>query len=221
MTSKLSCTASGEPGRLTIRVADRMPLTPREIIAIGVFLKVWTRIASTKPGAARSITRKVASGVLSRGPKPVPPVVSNKLTSGRSAYSRSLSDNGSRSSERIFFATMCAPISVSSSTSSSPDLSSRSPREQASLAVITTALIEADINVRGFAARCAERLRLSGGEIYFYEAPPLNRHGGVASGKGISAFRKGRAFPHISGHSPQKITLLKRSRHAAPAKHAR
>ena len=43
-------------------------------------------------------------------PKPVPPVVTIKFTSGRSAYSRSLSESGSRSSARISLATMRAPI---------------------------------------------------------------------------------------------------------------
>ena len=83
-----SRTAFGEPGRLTISVPDRIPQTPREIMAIGVFLKVSMRIASARPGASRSITRRVASGVLSRGAKPVPPVVMIRFTSGRSASLR-------------------------------------------------------------------------------------------------------------------------------------
>jgi len=33
---ELSLTALGEPGRLTIKVPERMPQTPREIMAIGV-----------------------------------------------------------------------------------------------------------------------------------------------------------------------------------------
>ena len=46
--------------------------------------------ASAIPGASRSITRSVASGVLSRGPSPVPPVVRIKFTSPRRAISSSL-----------------------------------------------------------------------------------------------------------------------------------
>ena len=36
------------------------------------------RIASARPGAGRSRTRAVPSGVRSRGPKPVPPVVTTR-----------------------------------------------------------------------------------------------------------------------------------------------
>ena len=41
------------------------------------------RIASTSPGASRSITARVPSGVRSRGPKPVPPVVTTSPTKSR------------------------------------------------------------------------------------------------------------------------------------------
>lgn len=40
ITSKLSNTALGEPGRFTMSAPDRIPHTPREIMAIGVFFKV-------------------------------------------------------------------------------------------------------------------------------------------------------------------------------------
>ena len=40
ITAKLSDTALGEPGRLIIKLPARIPHTPREIIAIGVFFKV-------------------------------------------------------------------------------------------------------------------------------------------------------------------------------------
>jgi len=39
------------------------------------FASPAARITSARPGASRSITARVASGVTSRGPKPVPPVV--------------------------------------------------------------------------------------------------------------------------------------------------
>ena len=71
-----------------IRVLERMPQTPREIMAMGVCFNVSMRIASARPGASRSMTARVASGVLSRGAKPVPPVVTMRLTSLRSANSR-------------------------------------------------------------------------------------------------------------------------------------
>ena len=74
-----SRTAFGLPGRLTISVLPRMPLTARESMARGVMVMLWARIASAMPGASLSSTARVASGVTSRGAKPVPPVV--KMTS--------------------------------------------------------------------------------------------------------------------------------------------
>ncbi len=74
--------------RRTGQIDDQCPAanaaTPREIIAIGVTFNDSARIASAIPGASRSITFDVASGVLSRGPSPVPPVVTIKFTSPRS-----------------------------------------------------------------------------------------------------------------------------------------
>src|SRR5215212_3562076 len=142
ITEKLSLTALGEPGRFTINVPEQTPHTPLDNIAIGVAFSDCARIASAMPGASRSMTRCVASGVLSRGPRPVPPVVMIKLTSVRAANSRSVCTSGSRSSERILVSTISALIDVSSSTSAAPDSSCRSPREQASLAVMTTALMD-------------------------------------------------------------------------------
>ena len=52
-----------------------MPATPRESMPIGVCWRDSARIASAMPGASRSITARVASGVTSSGVRPVPPVV--------------------------------------------------------------------------------------------------------------------------------------------------
>ena len=73
--------AAGEPGRLTTSVAPRRPATPRESSAWGVRVSASERIASAMPGASRSITVEVASGVTSRGAKPVPPVVNTSNAS--------------------------------------------------------------------------------------------------------------------------------------------
>ena len=73
MTSKHWRTAAGEPGRLTTSAPERVPQTPREIIARGVCPSVPARIASERPGTSRSMTARVASGVLSRVAKPVRP----------------------------------------------------------------------------------------------------------------------------------------------------
>src|SRR5215204_1817022 len=64
-----------------------------------------------------------------------------RFTSLRSANSRRDCANGSRSSERILLSTISAPRSLSSCESAAPESSCRSPREQASLTVITTARI--------------------------------------------------------------------------------
>ncbi len=70
----------GEPGRLTTSVPPRRPATPRESSACGVRAIASVRMASARPGASRSMNASVASGVTSRGAKPVPPVVSTSNT---------------------------------------------------------------------------------------------------------------------------------------------
>ena len=70
-----SVTADTEPGRLTISVLPRIPETPRDRIARGVDARPAARRVSEIPGASRSITARVASGVTSRALNPVPPVV--------------------------------------------------------------------------------------------------------------------------------------------------
>jgi len=75
ITSKHSRTALTLPGRLIIKVLRRTPATARESIDRLVFFKLSILMASASPGTSRSITARVASGVLSRGLKPVPPVV--------------------------------------------------------------------------------------------------------------------------------------------------
>ena len=57
--------------------------------ARGVLRMPSARSASAMPGASRSITARVASGVTSRGPRPVPPVVRITSTVPASAQARS------------------------------------------------------------------------------------------------------------------------------------
>ena len=67
---------TAEPGRLQTSAAPTVPQTPRESIPKGRPPALLARrIASARPGASRSITARVPSGVRSRGPNPVPPVV--------------------------------------------------------------------------------------------------------------------------------------------------
>ena len=62
-----------------------MPTTERLSIAMGVNCNVCARIASAMPGTSRSMARRAASGVTSRRPMPVPPVVTMRSTSPESA----------------------------------------------------------------------------------------------------------------------------------------
>ena len=77
----LSIQAFGEPGRFIIIDLFRIPETPLESIACGVYLSDSARIASEIPGISLSKIDFVTSGVMSRGAHPVPPVVSIKSTS--------------------------------------------------------------------------------------------------------------------------------------------
>ena len=81
-TSNCSRQATGLPGKLMISVVPRRPLTARDSIACGVLVSDAARIASAKPGASRSKTSRVASGVTSRDVNPVPPVVRMRLAHG-------------------------------------------------------------------------------------------------------------------------------------------
>ena len=74
-TSRHSRAPLGLPGRFTMSVAPRAPATARLSMANGVFASVSRRIASAIPGAWRSRTASVASGVVSVGLRPVPPAV--------------------------------------------------------------------------------------------------------------------------------------------------
>lgn len=77
--------ALGLPGRFTTSVPPRMPAVSRERQACGVMAIDAARMASGMPGAMRSHTAAVASGVTSRGEKPVPPVVRTSATSAPAA----------------------------------------------------------------------------------------------------------------------------------------
>ena len=57
------------------------PAVPRESMAMGVSRAEAARRASAMPGRRRSHQAAVASGVTSRGPMPVPPVVRMKSAS--------------------------------------------------------------------------------------------------------------------------------------------
>lgn len=77
------------PGRLIIRLRPRMPAALRDRHPLGVMRMDSARIASGMPGVSRSTTSMVASGVMSRGEKPVPPVVSTRAMPRSSAHLQS------------------------------------------------------------------------------------------------------------------------------------
>ena len=73
--------AFGLPGRLTISVWPAAARdAAREHPHRRVSARLTARIASAIPGASRSITARVASGVSVVGRQPVPPVVKTKVT---------------------------------------------------------------------------------------------------------------------------------------------
>ena len=66
-----------------------MPATLRLRQPLGVIFMDSARIASGIPGVRRWITSIAASGVISRGEKPVPPVVSTRAIFFSSAHFKS------------------------------------------------------------------------------------------------------------------------------------
>lgn len=69
----------GLPGRFRMRLLPLMPAVCRDKIAVGTYFREMARIFSPNPGIILEQTASVASGVLSRGAGPVPPVVTTKL----------------------------------------------------------------------------------------------------------------------------------------------
>ena len=95
------------------------------------------RRCSAIPGASRSITSSVASGVTSRAARPVPPVVTTSAAAA--AASRSAVAIASRSSATTRGPATERPASRSSRQASGPERSSRRPAAAESLIVMTAA----------------------------------------------------------------------------------
>ena len=87
-----------------------MPQTPRLSAAYGVCRAPSCRSSSARPGTSRVQTASVASGVMSRGASPVPPVVSTRAA--RLAASRRAGIRRSSSSGSTSVSSSCAPASV-------------------------------------------------------------------------------------------------------------
>ena len=114
------------------------PAIPRDSAACGVFRMPAARMSSARPGASRSITARVASGVTSRGPKPVPPVVTMRPVP-RAARSLSRASIAPRSSATRERSTEPKPAERSADSATSPERSSRVPAETPSETVSTAA----------------------------------------------------------------------------------
>jgi hypothetical protein len=124
IASSESTAPRGLPGRFTMMVLPRIAATARERIARDVFFKPSARICSANPGINRSAIAMVASGVTSRGPTPVPPVVSIKSASFESAAFFRCAEMPSRSSGRTAASTICQPSSRHRPATAGPELSS-------------------------------------------------------------------------------------------------
>lgn len=85
MASRPSTDPFVDPGRLTTSEEPIEPALALDSAAIGVDWRPLDIIKWVNPGASRSNTSAVASGVTSRGPKPVPPVVSTKRATAEAA----------------------------------------------------------------------------------------------------------------------------------------
>src|SRR5450755_512154 len=115
---------------------------PRESIALRVYWRLIARSASAIPWASRSITDFVASGVTSRGPRPVPPVVRITCRCSSSHHARSVAAICSYSSGTTTPALITTFGSCATSVRvCSPLISTRSPLATPSLIVRTPTLI--------------------------------------------------------------------------------
>jgi len=150
MASSDSTAPFGLPGKFSIKDLCRTAATARDKIARGVFSIPLRRISSANPGISRSATAIVASGVESRGLKPVPPVVRIRSTRPESASSRSCSRMLGGSSATTKLDLISQPSSRQRAITDGPDLSSRWPEATESLMVITATRKEdgADIAAR-------------------------------------------------------------------------
>src|SRR5690606_109819 len=136
--SRFSRAPLGEPGKLTTRLSPTVPAVPRDKAAIGVDSSPRAIISCTSPGARRSRMRSVASGVTSRGPKPVPPVVATtRADFVAESNSSVIASASSGTTDRV---TSVAPASRSSDARTSPDSSRRAPLKTPSETVRTWAV---------------------------------------------------------------------------------
>ena len=108
-------------------VAPRWAATARESIARFVTLSDSVRIASAMPGTSRGHAARVASGVTSRGPRPVPPVVKTTSACSSSASRTMAAAMAAVSSGTSSRATTVQPCASQVSAIVGPEVSSAEP----------------------------------------------------------------------------------------------
>jgi len=133
MLSSDSQAPRGLPGKLTISLSFLAPTIPRESAARGVFFTPSARINWARPGISLSTTARVASGVTSRGPSPVPPEVKTASQSSPLVQARSVPRMRPASSGKTSSALTTQPCFSSNSRITGPERSARPPAAAASL----------------------------------------------------------------------------------------
>eukprot|EP00962_Isochrysis_galbana_P025599 scaffold7914_cov118-Isochrysis_galbana.AAC.6 len=129
-----------------MRQRPRAPAADRERAARGSWRSAALMSSSERPGRGLDRTASVASGVTSRGARPVPPVVSTTLTPPPSAHARSVLEICSASSGTTAVDTMrrsqqdaplLAAYSRKQRCTSAPEMSAYTPAAARSLTVKT------------------------------------------------------------------------------------
>ena len=104
-----------------------IPATARERIEVGTRSRSAARSISTSPGASRVMTRRVASGVTSRGEKPGAAGGDDQVDARRDGIAQRIGDDVEPRPGRPTTPSTRKPSSASSDASSGPDVSARTP----------------------------------------------------------------------------------------------
>src|SRR5258707_9561388 len=146
--SRDSTAPLGLPGRLRMSVVPRMAAMPGERMARGVCSRPLRRISSAMRGINFSAMVWVASGVESRWPRPVPPVVRIRSTWPSSANCRRSDFICSGSSGRRCVAATVQLSCWQRASTAGPEASLLVPCATESLMVITAIFIEGYLHIR-------------------------------------------------------------------------
>lgn len=137
--SRFSTAPFGLPGRFTMSADRRVPACALESVAIRVLLRDTALITSPNPSSLFSRSGVTASGVTSRRPIPVPPVVTTSRIPSPSMAVRTQSAMASISSGTTSIRSTWKPCRSRRSRTAGPEASIRFPDETLSLQVMTRA----------------------------------------------------------------------------------